>query len=111
MTSLGGFDELHVHRPDGGEVLLVDRLAGAAAFVDVSFQAPHEAEVGSGVNEDLQIHHLAQRGIRERQDALDQDYWLGLNVVGFLATVVDREVVARDIDRRAMLQRVQMLDQ
>ena len=45
----------------------------AAAFGDVALQPPDEPRVVVGVDEDLHVHQLAQRGISIDEDAFDDD--------------------------------------
>ena len=57
-VALGRFDELHVHGAHGVQVLLDDRFGGAPALDDVALQAANEAQVGVGVDEDLDVEEL-----------------------------------------------------
>ena len=43
------------------------------ALLDVALQPSHQAQVGVGVDEDLDVHQVAQPLVGEDQDALDQD--------------------------------------
>ena len=72
-------DELEVHRPHRRVVLVAHRLEGAAALLDVAADAADDADVGVGVDEDLDVDLLAQRGLDEHEDALDDDHARGLD--------------------------------
>ena len=50
-----------------------NRVVRARALDDVAAEAADEADVGLGVDEDLDVEQLAQLGRRVDQDALDED--------------------------------------
>ena len=66
-------DVLDVHRAHRRVVLVAHRLERAAALLEVAADAAHQPDVGVGVDEDLDVHLLAQRGLGEHEDALDDD--------------------------------------
>ena len=72
-VALRRLDELQVHGPDGRQVLVDDAGRRAAAIGDVALEAPDEADVGIGVDVDLEVEQLAQAGLEEHEDALDDD--------------------------------------
>ena len=50
------------------------RLEAAAALLEVAPQAPQDAHVGVGVDEELDVHEPAQRLLGQDQDPLEQDH-------------------------------------
>ncbi len=68
--AFGRLDKLHVHGADGGEVLVDDHLGRPAALGDVALQAADEADVGVGIDKNLDIEQLAQIRVAKDQDAL-----------------------------------------
>ena len=97
-VALGGFDELQVHGADGGEVLVDDHFGGAAALFDVALEAADEADVGIGVDEDLDIEQGAQFGVAEDEDALDHDDGFGRDALDAVGAGVGLEVVDGQVD-------------
>lgn len=96
------FDESLVSGPNGFEVLIDDALGGTAAIGDVASEAPNEADVGRGIDEDLKVESLAQYPIPEHEDPVDHDDFLGVNGAGVTAAVVLGVVVDRHLDGRAV---------
>jgi hypothetical protein len=73
-VALARLDELQVHRPHGGQVLLEDLVERAPAVRHVAPQPAHEAHVGVGVDVDLHVAHLAHARVDEEQDAVDHHH-------------------------------------
>ena len=71
--ALARLDELQVHRPHRLVVLLADLTEGAAARLHVAADAAEDADVGVGVDEDLDVEAIADPLVDEDQDALDDD--------------------------------------
>ena len=85
---LGGFDEGHVHGPDGVAVLRADLCERSPTRFDVAADAAHQAEVGGGIDEEFDIESLANARFGEHQDAFDDDDGRGLDADGIrFATV------------------------
>ena len=59
---------------------LIDVLDGAAALGEVASQAADEAQVGVGVDEDLDVEQLAEHRLGEDQDPLDEHDPAGLDL-------------------------------
>ena len=66
-------DEGDVHGPHRAQVLADDRFQAALALLEVALQPADEAQVAVGVDEDLDVHQVAQGLLAEDQDALDDD--------------------------------------
>jgi hypothetical protein len=98
-----------VHRPDRGVVLIAHRGEAAAALLEVAADAAHQPDVGVGVDEDLDVELIADRGLDEDQDALDQNQRRRLDVAGLGPAGVGDEVVDRHVDRVAGLELGQVL--
>ena len=64
---------------------------------------PDEADVGIGVDVDLDVHQLAQRFVGKEQDALEQDDRLRLDAPRLCGARVCGKVVDRNLDRLAGL--------
>ena len=107
--ALRGFHELQVHRADGAAVLLQNGLHGPAALVEVALDAAHQPDVVRGVDVELDVHPLAQRGLRQDQDALHQDHRPGVEVLGLRTPAVRLEVVRRLLDGAPGQERVEVL--
>ena len=99
---LGRLDMLDVHRAHRRVVLVAHRLERAATLLEVAADAAHQPDVGVGVDEDLDVHLIAQRGLGEHEDALDDDHRARLDASRARRARVLREVVDRDLDRLAL---------
>ena len=86
------------------EVLLDHRIHRAAALGDVALQATDEPGVVVGVDEHLDVHLGAERGVGEDQDALDDDRAARRDGLGAVRADVTGEVVERRLDGAAGLQ-------
>ena len=69
----------------------------------------NEARVGVGIDEHLDVHQVAQRGVGEHQDPLDDECPARLKGVGLRQPGVPREVVLRHFHRLARLERPHVL--
>ena len=52
----GWLDKLEIHGTDSVFILLKNAVDASSAFVNISFQAPHQADVQSNINENLKVH-------------------------------------------------------
>src|SRR5690606_16740450 len=84
---------------------------GAAAVLEVAADAAEDADVGGGVDEELQIDLRAQALVDEDEDAFDDDDRPGLDRDRLLAAAVGLEVVDRHRDGLAGLEPLDVLDQ
>ena len=110
-VALRRLDELEVHRAHRVEVLALHGLEAAPALVDVPLQAPQDAHVGVGVDEELDVHQPPQRLLGQHQDPLQDHDRARLQRVGQHAPRVARVVVGEVGDRPAGAQVAQVLHQ
>jgi hypothetical protein len=111
-VALRRLDELEVHGPHRSEVLLLHRLERAPAIGEVAPQAPEDAHVRVGVDEELDVQHAAQRLLGQHQDALEEDHDRPRQQrVGQDPPRVGRVVVGEVGHRPARLQVAQVLDE
>jgi hypothetical protein len=61
------------------------------------------------VYEHFQGHHVAQIGIKQRQQAFDHDHRRGLHGNSLAGGVIPREIASRHLNRLAPAQRLYML--
>ena len=104
-----GLDEALVCRAYRAEVLLHDELGGTASFGDVAPQPSDQADVGGGVDEDLQVEALAEGSVPEHQDPVDDDDARRLDHPDPIAAVVLGVVVDRYGDRCAVGERCEVI--
>lgn len=107
--ALGRLDEHLVHGLDRGQILRHDRLQIAAAVAHVAHDAPQDAHIGVGVDEDLDVQPLTQLRLGKDEDALDDDDLGRDDRDRFGGAVVHRVVIRRARDRLPGAQRVEML--
>ena len=79
---------LLVHGLDGREVLRDDALERAAAVAHVAQGAAQNAHVRVGLDKNLDVKHLTQRGILKDENALDDDDLARQNEFGFLGALM-----------------------
>jgi hypothetical protein len=110
--ALRGLDELQVHGADGLVVLLADRLEGAAAVLDVPADPAQDADVGVGVDEELDVEALAD-GRLERSTRMPSTTTTGVGIEARLggSRWWPCEVVDGDVDRSPGAQGVEVLDE
>ena len=70
-VALGRLHEFHMHGPDRGHVLFDHRFGGAAALADVAPQPANEAQVGLGIDENLDVAKIAKAGILKYQNTFN----------------------------------------
>ena len=109
--TLRGFDELLVHGLEHLEVAVDDHLGRTSPFLRVTPHDANEPLVGVGIHENLQVHEVAQPGIPQRHDALDDDDLAGLHVDRLLQSVADEEAVGGLLDGLALAQVFHLLDE
>src|SRR5215467_2693301 len=68
-VSLGWFHELEMHWPDGHHVLFDHRLERPPSLMNVAIQPANEANIGVGIDKNLEVHQAAQSRITEDQDS------------------------------------------
>ncbi len=56
---LRGLDKGLVHRLDGGEVLVDDRIQRAAALLYIALDSPQDADIRVGIDENFDIHEIS----------------------------------------------------
>jgi len=100
-----------MHRPDGFQILVNDRIGGAPALGDIALQAADEPQVGIGIYKDLDVEQLAQGFLGEDQDAVHDDHPLRLHPDGFAGARMGGEVVNRDFYRLQVLEPDNVLDE
>ena len=81
--AFGGFDELFVHGFEHFQIAFDDHGDGAAAIDGVALNVADESLVGVAVDEDFEVHEVAQFFVEQRHDAFDDDDGFGLDVDGF----------------------------
>ena len=79
--------------------------------MEVPLQAADEAQVGIGVNEDLDVEQPAERGLGEDQDALHKDHIARLDCECLGGAAVGGEIVDRHLDGLPVAQGTDVLDQ
>ena len=99
---------LDVHRPDRRVVLVSHGLEAAAALLEVTANAADQPDIGIGIDEDLDVHLLAQHRLGEHEDALHDHHARRLHPPRRRRTGVGGEVVDRDVDRLTVAQGTQM---
>ena len=70
---LGGFDERLMHRLDGCQVLIMDRLDGPAAVLNIAYDPAKQAYIGIGIHKHFNVKRLAQILIGQHVQAFNDD--------------------------------------
>jgi len=109
--ALARFDELQVHGAHGSVVLVADRLERAPALFEVAPDAPHQANVRVGIDEDLDVVQVANVGRYQRHDALHDDHRGWRDAVRRIAAQVAVEIVQGRLDGAAGAKCAQVLEQ
>ena len=102
-------DELLVHRLEHLQIAVDNHGDGASAVDGVALNVAYEALVGVAVDEDAQVHHVAQALVEQRHDALHYYHRLRLYVYGLLLAVALQVRVRRLLDGAALAQLVNLL--
>lgn len=110
-VSPAGFDIFEVHGPRRIQVLPDDRIGGSRPFADIAQHPPDETDIGIRVDEDLDIQHRPQGGIRQHMEALDNDDRTRGQATGSGPPRVRGEIVDRDVDLLPRPQTHKVLDQ
>src|ERR1043165_1708674 len=103
--------KLHVHGPNGLQVLFDNRFDGAAALGDVASQTANETNVVRRIDKDLDIHLLEQTRIDKDQDSFDDDDRFRLDRPRFIQTRVRLEVIKWQLNRFTHLQASHVIDE
>ena len=96
-------NELLVHGLDGRQILCDDALERAAAVAHVAQRAAQNANIGVGLDEDLDVKHFAQPRVLENEDALDDDDLARPDELGLTCALVVGVGVDRAADGPAAL--------
>src|SRR5207253_10755892 len=108
--ALRWLDELHVHRPHRGHVLLDHRVECAATLGYVATESTNKANVIGSIDEHFDIHLFQQTRLGKNQNTFDDDNrfrrdWRGVGQARVRAKIVDGK-----LDRLARGQLLQMID-
>jgi hypothetical protein len=102
---------LGVHRSYRAQVLRFDRGDIPAAILDVALDAPEQANVVVGIDEQAKIEGVSQRGPGKNQNTFDDDDRTRGNVAPLLTSSVRRKVVLRTVYGSSCLELAQMREQ
>ena len=91
--------------------MLKHHIHGTAAFHHIATDIAHQPDVGVGIHEDLQVHHVAQFLIVQGHDTLDDDDGLGIHMDGLLQTVTLYIGIGGLFDGLAVLEFLDLLRQ
>src|SRR5215831_3650362 len=109
--TLRRLDELHMHGPHRGDVLVDYRIKRASALGNVPAQTANETQIVGRVDEDLYVHLLEQAGLRKDQNAFDDYDRLRLDAGRGGQPRVRFEIIDWQFDRLPGIQLLQMIDQ
>ena len=84
---------LFMHRLNGCKVLVYYRLKGSAPFTDITADTAQYTNVGIGIDENFNIHKVADTLILKYKYAFYDNYFIGLYYCGFIRAVMHRIVV------------------
>ena len=99
-----------MHGLDGREILRHNRLHGTTALLHIAQGAAQDAHIRVRLDENLDIQQVAQVGVLENQDALDDDHFRRAHLDGLVRAVVDAVVIDGAVDRLPGLELLQILD-
>ena len=102
-------NELLVHRFEHLQVAVDNHRHGASAVDSVALYVAYESLVGVAVDEDAQIHHVAQALVEQCHNALHDNHRLRLHVYRLLLAVALQVRVRRLFDSFALAQLVNLL--
>ena len=106
---LRGFDKLLMH---GLEYLLIavkHHIDGTSTLYHISADVADKAHVRVGINEYLQVHHVAQLLVVQGHNALQNDDGLRLYTHGFWQSVGDDIRIGRLFHGLSILEHLDML--
>ena len=72
------FDKLQVHRSNGGVILGNDLFQGASSVGAVACDAPYQANIVSGVDENFNVNQRSETGVGEDKNSFDEDDSFGI---------------------------------
>lgn len=107
--TLARFDELLVHGFENTLIAVEHNVGRTSALNDVATDNADETIVGIRINEDAEIHLIAEAGVAERKDTFDDDYLFGLNMDSGLLTGAGDIIVGRLLDSFAFAELTDML--
>lgn len=110
-VSFAGLDEFEVHGADSFLILLDDGFQSPAALEHVTDQAANEADIGVGIDEDLQVHQISQRFVFKNQNAFNQDCGARFNFHHLRNSAMLSEIVDGTFDGAAFAQAMDVLDE
>ena len=91
----GRFDELLVHGFEHSLIAVEHLINSTSALHYIAADIANKTHVGVGINENLQVHHVAQLLIVQRHDAFEDNDRLRLYMDGFRQTVGDDVRIGR----------------
>lgn len=110
-VALAGFHELEMHGLHRLQVLLNHGIHGTTAFTEITGQAPYETDVGVGIHEHPDVHHLSKRLLGQDENPFHDHYRPGVCRDGAAGPRMGCEVIHRHLYGPARPQFLQMADQ
>lgn len=108
--TFGRLDEEFVHRLDERAVVPDRLVKAAAAFDDVPADDADKAFIGIGIDEDLDIHRVAQFGVGEHQDAFHDEHLGGMHGDRLLAAPAGDVRIGRHRDGLTLFEAPDMVN-
>ena len=108
-VALAGLYIQFVHGLDGLLILHKHRFQRPAPLVHIPLDAPAQADIRIRIHENANVHQIPQGFVFENQNALHNNYLGGGNAGGFVAAVVNGEIIHRAIDGLSVAQLIQLI--
>ena len=91
-----GLNEVLVAWSNGRKILRDDALLGSSALDNIAFETTDEPEIGGRVNKHFEVELVAQFGVPQHENSLDNDDAGRLYNINDVGSVVDGVVVRRN---------------
>ena len=108
---LGGLDELLMH---GFHIILImieHHINRAPTLHDIATDVTNQTNIAVGIDENLQVHHVAQLLIMQRHDAFEDNHGLGFYMNCLRQTVGEYIRIGGLLDGLAIFQLLDLLRQ
>lgn len=107
--TLRRLDELFMHRLEDIAITVENHLCGAASLYRISLNNADKSLVWVSIDEDLQIHEVAQLLLPQGHNAFYDDDFARLDVDGFRQTIADEVAVSGLLDALPFSQSLDLL--
>ena len=109
--AFGRLDELFVHRLQDVEITVEHHLGRSSSLDSIALDDADESLVRVGINEDFQVHEVAQLLLPQRHNTFDDDDFARLDVYRLWQSVADQVAVSGLLNALPLSQSLYLLGQ